>query len=214
VAGGVKDIFSTHDVARICRVTPMTVIRWIEEGKLPAFKTAGGHRRVQRADLVGFCRERGIPFEADGDGRGRVLVVSGDPETRDRVAAAARQVDDGIMIEVAGDAFEAGRLAARLEPALVVLDQRTPGLDALEVCDRLSRGGVSLPPRAIVVLVPAWSPDGDRAYRHRGARCCLELPPADADIAAVVRETFEGGHVATAGGAGALGGRALRRRDP
>ncbi|MCY0985656.1 helix-turn-helix domain-containing protein [Nannocystis sp. ILAH1] len=45
----VKDTYSTHDVARICCVTPTTVIRWIEDGLIPAFKTVGGHRRVRRA---------------------------------------------------------------------------------------------------------------------------------------------------------------------
>ena len=59
--GATKEIFSTHEVARVCRVTPMTIIRWIDEGKIPAFKTVGGHRRVQRNDLESFCRTRGIP---------------------------------------------------------------------------------------------------------------------------------------------------------
>src|SRR5215813_9542473 len=69
-----KDIFSTHDAARICRVTPMTVIRWIKEGKIPAFKTAGGHRRILRADLIRFCKSRGIPFAPDEAEDGRVLI--------------------------------------------------------------------------------------------------------------------------------------------
>ena len=29
MTSGAKDIFSTHDAAKICRVTPMTVIRWL-----------------------------------------------------------------------------------------------------------------------------------------------------------------------------------------
>ena len=62
----VKDTYSTHDVAKICCVTPTTVIRWIEDGLIPAFKTVGGHRRVRREDLERVCRERGIPFVVDG----------------------------------------------------------------------------------------------------------------------------------------------------
>ena len=57
----VKDTYSTHDVAKICCVTPTTVIRWIEDGLIPAFKTVGGHRRVRRGDLEKVCKERGIP---------------------------------------------------------------------------------------------------------------------------------------------------------
>src|SRR5438067_2828882 len=85
-----KDVYSTHDAARICRVTPMTVIRWIEDGRIAAFKTAGGHRRIQRPDLEAFCRERGIPCDPLQVGRRRVLVVVVDSDERDNLAAAAR----------------------------------------------------------------------------------------------------------------------------
>ncbi|MEK7704558.1 MAG: helix-turn-helix domain-containing protein, partial [Myxococcota bacterium] len=51
----------TTEVARICHVTPPTVGRWIEDGKLPSFTTGGGHRRVWVADLVAFFREHNIP---------------------------------------------------------------------------------------------------------------------------------------------------------
>src|SRR5215468_10825888 len=77
-----KDIFSTHDAARICRVTPMTVIRWIKEGKIPAFRTAGGHRRILVDDLARFCAARGIPFAAEHGEAGRVLVADADPAVR------------------------------------------------------------------------------------------------------------------------------------
>src|SRR5215813_11290574 len=81
-----KDICSTHDAARICRVTPMTVIRWIKEGKIPAFKTAGGHRRILRADLTRFCKARAIPFALDDDDAARVLIIDADPAVREAVA--------------------------------------------------------------------------------------------------------------------------------
>ena len=71
----IKDTYSTHDVARICCVTPTTVIRWIEDGLIPAFKTVGGHRRVRREDLERVCGERGIPFTVPtGSEVGRILA--------------------------------------------------------------------------------------------------------------------------------------------
>jgi len=74
----VKDTYSTHDVAKICCVTPTTVIRWIEDGLIPAFKTVGGHRRVRREDLEKVCRDRSIPFNVPtGTEVGRILVDAG-----------------------------------------------------------------------------------------------------------------------------------------
>lgn len=33
------------EVARLLRVTPKTVARWADEGRIPSIKTAGGHNR-------------------------------------------------------------------------------------------------------------------------------------------------------------------------
>lgn len=188
--GGDKAIFSTHDAAKICHVTPMTVIRWIEEGKIPAFKTVGGHRRILRADLESFCRSRGMPFDPEGGGaRGRILVVDADPATRDAVADAARAVDPALTIEMAADAFDAGRLVQRFRPDLVFLDQRTPGLDALEVCARLARD-LDTAGTNVVVMTHAATPDAERAYRTRGAIACLAKPPAPAAVVELVRAVF------------------------
>jgi excisionase family DNA binding protein len=185
-----KEIFSTHDAARICRVTPMTVIRWIKEGKIPAFKTAGGHRRIQRQDLDRFCRARGIPFLADEDApAGRILIVDADPAVRDQVAEAARAVDDTLTIETAADAFMAGRLVAAFRPGLIFLDQRLAGVDALELVTRLSRDPDTAT-TAIAVLSTSPVPDVDRAFRARGAAAFLRRPPPADAVQRLVRTTF------------------------
>lgn len=184
-----KDIFSTHDAARVCRVTPMTVIRWIKEGKIPAFKTAGGHRRILRQDLDRFCRARGIPF-LEGDGAtGKVLVIDPDPSVRDVVVEAARAVDETLVIEMASDAFSAGRLVAQFRPNLIFLDQRMPGVDALDLVSRLARDPETLA-ISIVVLAPLVNADLERAFRSRGALACVKRPPIPDAIDRLVRAAF------------------------
>lgn len=42
---------STGQAAKICSVTPDTILKWIRSGRLPAKRTAGGHHRVERRDL-------------------------------------------------------------------------------------------------------------------------------------------------------------------
>jgi excisionase family DNA binding protein len=189
--GRAKDIFSTHDAAKICRVTPMTVIRWIKEGKIPAFKTAGGHRRILRSDLVRFCKARGIPFPLEAEPEAwRVLVADGEPSTRHAVAEIARRVDDKLLIELAGDAWSAGQLLATFRPNLVFLDATLPGIDPLEITARLTRGSESEPP-AVAVLVAQGTPDGERVFRSRGAIGYLKKPPQNGEVERVVRATFQ-----------------------
>ncbi len=82
MAQKLPDVFSTHSAAKFCRVTPMTIIRWIDEGRIKAYKTPGGHRRIMRADLEDFCRRNQIPMQWEDRvdaGTQRVLIVDDDP---------------------------------------------------------------------------------------------------------------------------------------
>ena len=57
--------YTTFDIARICKVSPGSVIRWIKEGKLPASFTAGGHHRVNAQDLIAFLKTLRIPIPTE-----------------------------------------------------------------------------------------------------------------------------------------------------
>jgi len=48
------ELLTTGQAARLCAVTPDTVLKWIKKGKLPATRTAGGHYRVSLPDLDPF----------------------------------------------------------------------------------------------------------------------------------------------------------------
>jgi len=52
------DVMTPGEVAALCRVEPKTITRWADEGKLPFFRTIGGHRRFHRADVELFERRR------------------------------------------------------------------------------------------------------------------------------------------------------------
>lgn len=51
-----KGYFTTHDIALMLDVTRVTVRNWIVKGRLEATTTPGGHRRVDREELVRFLR--------------------------------------------------------------------------------------------------------------------------------------------------------------
>jgi excisionase family DNA binding protein len=129
---GMKGAYSTHDVARICHVTPMTVIRWIEDGKLPAFKTVGGHRRIRGADLQSFCTSRGIPMPRTATGG--VLLVDTDAARRASTASAIRSAIPGVEVHEAIDAHEAEQKRRSAHPAVIVVES---GMTRGELVDTL-----------------------------------------------------------------------------
>ena len=48
---------TTGQAAKLCSVTPDTVLKWIKRGSLEAVRTAGGHYRIKRQDLAPLLTE-------------------------------------------------------------------------------------------------------------------------------------------------------------
>ncbi len=186
----VKDTYSTHDVAKICCVTPTTVIRWIEDGLIPAFKTVGGHRRVRREDLERVCRDRAIPFNVPtGSEVGRILVIDDEPVVLDLVRDVVKELNHQFDVEVAKDAFDAGRLVVSFRPQLIFLDLMMPGVDGFEVCTRLKRDPATQNTEIIAITGYYTEANMDRILAA-GAAACLKKPLDVMEVRGQVIEAF------------------------
>ena len=53
---------TTGTVARHCGVSKVTVLRWIENGNLVAFRLPGGQNRIHRDDFYAFADKHSIPL--------------------------------------------------------------------------------------------------------------------------------------------------------
>jgi len=187
----VKDTYSTHDVAKICCVTPTTVIRWIEDGLIPAFKTVGGHRRVRREDLEKVCRDRGIPFNVPtGNEVGRILVVDDEPVVLDLVRDVLKDLDHKFEVEVAKDAFDAGRLVSTFRPQLIFLDLMMPGVDGFEVCTRLKKDPATTNTE-IIAITGYYTEANMERILNAGAAACLKKPLDVTEVRGRVLDAFK-----------------------
>ena len=46
-----RDYLRVSEVAELFHVSPKTIVRWAQDGKLPHIVTLGGHRRFPRASV-------------------------------------------------------------------------------------------------------------------------------------------------------------------
>jgi excisionase family DNA binding protein len=56
-------ILTTSDIARHCGVSRKSVIRWIEQGRIKAYRTPGGHYRIQQTNFLDFLEQFDMPTD-------------------------------------------------------------------------------------------------------------------------------------------------------
>jgi excisionase family DNA binding protein len=188
-----KAVFTTFEAAKLCHVSPLSIINWVNAGRLPAFRTPGGHRRIRREDLARFMRENGIPLPEelrDGSGRKRVLVVDDEAGIRDVIAESLTRRTMPYEVMTAADGFEAGRLVATFRPDVVLLDLRMPGLDGFQVC-RTIKGDSETTSTVVIAMTGYHTVETEARIVECGAVRCLAKPIEPSAIAAVVDAVLE-----------------------
>ncbi len=167
---------TSHEVASLVQVSPSAVLRWIDQGLLPAYRTPGGHRRVGASELVEFLRSQHMPvpraLEADGV---RVLVIDDEPRFLASLKEVLRRADPRLEVEVAEGAIDGLLKVGSRQPDVVLLDTYMPGMDGLEVCRRI-KGTAETAHVAVMAMSGRRSDDLARRYAEAGASCFLQKP--------------------------------------
>jgi excisionase family DNA binding protein len=130
-----EKVYTTFEVSRFCRVDISTVMGWVDDGKLKAYRTPGGHRRISHSDLLTFLKKYQMPIHPVlRKMSNRVLIVDDDPATVRVLRRLVERIAPESEIEVARDGFEAGRQLEIFFPDLILLDLMLPGIDGFQVC--------------------------------------------------------------------------------
>ena len=186
-----KAALTTGDVARHCQVSYETVMNWIKGGRLKAYATPGGHRRIPVADFSAFLEEYDMPPLAQRPARPRVLVVDDDPGL---VEVIVEYFEDagGFQLAAASDGFAAGIEVARFVPDLIILDLMMPYLDGFEVCRKVRSTPETADTRILVLTGFASEQNTQRALAC-GADHCMTKPVRMADLKAAASELLRRG---------------------
>ena len=183
--------YTTHEVSRICGVAPITVGRWVRAGKLKAFRTAGGHRRIPASSLDEFLRSHGIPRSGEAENAGRrVLIVDDDPDMVEITSRQIRALDSSIEVRGAPDGFTAGRLVESFRPQLMFLDLMMPGMDGFEVLRRV-KSDPSTEGVEIVGHTAYFTEENRTRLMDAGALECIRKPASAEQLRRIVLMVFE-----------------------
>lgn len=132
---------TTAEVARYCQVSPVTVWKWIKQGKLKAYRLARGPYRIEKGALRSFLQERGWPIKEEFFAKPayHILVVDDEPTTVEIVVRTLQRLGEKVKLATAQDGFEAGLQVATFKPDLLILDLMMPQINGFEVCRHVRR---------------------------------------------------------------------------
>lgn len=138
------DVLSTREAAERLGVALRTVQLWVEGGVLPAWKTAGGHRRISRAAVEKLIAERSNALSGQPNSAGasdnrplRVLVVEDDPDMLKLICMVMEGWDLPLEVRTATNGFEALLRIGDECPDVLLTDLNMPGMDGFKMISAL-----------------------------------------------------------------------------
>ena len=171
------DIFTVFIAGKYCNVSPQTIINWIESGHIKAYKTVGGHRRINKSDLETFMKQQGIPIPKvqQPEERIRILVVDDDPIIVETIVQALEEDEFGYEVISASDGFEAGLQVNHFKPDLIILDIMMPDIKGYEVCEKI-KSNPETQQTKIIVLSAYLDEEKFKRMKDHGADVCFSKP--------------------------------------
>lgn len=147
---------TTRQAGEALGVAVRTVQLWGEAGVLPAWRTAGGHRRIARSAVEKLMAERAqvIAHEAEGaQARAlKLLVIEDDADLLRLFCQMVEGWDLPVELSTATNGFEGLVRIGQMRPDMVVTDLELAGIDGLQMVRSLKKPGFGFDDLVIVAV--------------------------------------------------------------
>jgi excisionase family DNA binding protein len=172
-----EEVLTVFNASQLCNVAPKTIINWIESGHIKAYKTVGGHRRINRSDLEAFMKKQGIPIpkKEPAETKKKILVVDDDPIIVETIVQALEEDEFDYEVISASDGFEAGLQVQHFAPHLLILDIMMPDIKGYEVCKKIKENPETQRTK-IIVLSAYLDEEKFKKMKKYGADACFSKP--------------------------------------
>ena len=161
------EALTTGEAAKYCGVSFRTIIRWIDKGRLEAYKLPGrGDNRIPIGAFVNFLKANKMPIpdelldqdtgqkiaqftEQVGEDKVKILIIDDDILLAETIRHLL--MCDKYDIDLAHNGIEAGIKLEAFKPHLITLDLHMPQMSGLEVLAMLKREEKYRPIKIIVI---------------------------------------------------------------
>jgi len=133
-------VFTTGQVAKICKVDQNNVRKWFDSGRLNGFRIPGSRqRRIPREYLIKFLKEHGMPLgDLEDKATANVLIVAQD-QTLIESLKQALPAERSFKVAVAVSGFDAGIQAESFHPDCIIVDFSIGHIEAKQICQNLRK---------------------------------------------------------------------------
>lgn len=154
-SGALSDDVTTREAAEMLGVSLRTAQLWVERGRLRAWKTAGGHRRIERASVEalragvsesGDARHENASLQRNAnevlkpsEQPLRVVAVEDDKTLQSLYRIAIGAMPFPTEVHVAANGFDGLILIGKVHPDVVILDLNLPGMDGFRLIRELDQ---------------------------------------------------------------------------
>ncbi len=161
-------VFTTGQVAKICKVAPRTVSKWFDSGRLRGYRIPGSQdRRIPREYLIKFLKEHGMPLgDLEDEAMAKVLIVAQDQVLVENVKREL-PLERSFKVAVAASGFDAGIQAESFHPDCIIVDFSIGRTEALQICQNLRRNSEFADVILIALLPDDGSLDQLRPLQHQ-----------------------------------------------
>ena len=181
---------STREAALALGICVRTVQLWAEQGRLKAWKTPGGHRRILRESIGEQLRERERSIGGGADDFD-ILIVEDDQIFRQMVQSKLRSVTPMVNIRTASNGIEGLIKLGERNPQILITDLLMPGLDGFHMLNTLTSSPSFRP---MQILVTTGMSD-DEIFRQGGVPegvVVFHKPIEIAVLVSLVRAYYDG----------------------
>ena len=170
-----KKVFTTGEVARICKVSQQTVIRCFDKGRLSGFRVPGSRfRRIPREALIAFMKANDIPSGHLDSGKKRILIVDDDAAIVEMLVELLTR-DGRFEVRTAATGYDAGILTEQFRPDAILLDVMMPDMDGPSTFGRI-QSDASIRHIPVILLTAKVQANDRRRFAELGVMGVIAKP--------------------------------------